>query len=57
MAGEVDGLILAAAGLARLGLANRVAEYLDPGVVPPAPGQGALAVQAGPAPIWSRRRR
>lgn len=45
-AGEVDALVLAAAGLDRLGLANRIGERLDPVLVPPAPGQGAIAVQA-----------
>jgi len=43
--GEYDGAILAAAGLARLGLAGRIAEYFDPQVCLPDPGQGALAVQ------------
>jgi hydroxymethylbilane synthase len=44
-AGEVDALILAVAGLARLGRPDRVTLPLDPDVVPPAPGQGALAIQ------------
>ena len=44
-AGETDALVLAAAGLRRLGRADRIACRLDPAVVPPAPGQGALAVQ------------
>ncbi len=44
-AGEADALVLAAAGLERLGLADRIAERLDPADVPPAPGQGAIAVQ------------
>jgi hydroxymethylbilane synthase len=44
-AGETDALVLACAGLDRLGLADRVAERLDPEIVPPAPGQGAIAVQ------------
>jgi hydroxymethylbilane synthase len=44
-AGEVDVLVLAAAGLDRLGLAHRVDLRLEPEVMPPAPGQGALAVQ------------
>lgn len=43
--GEVDAAILAAAGLVRAGLAHAITEYLDPQVVLPAPGQGALAVQ------------
>jgi hydroxymethylbilane synthase len=43
--GETDALVLASAGLDRLGLGDRIAERLAPDVVPPAPGQGALAVQ------------
>ena len=44
-AGETDALLLACAGLDRLGLGDRIAERLDPDLVPPAPGQGAIAVQ------------
>jgi hydroxymethylbilane synthase len=44
-AGEADALVLAVAGLARLGRADRIAAILPPETVPPAPGQGALAVQ------------
>jgi hydroxymethylbilane synthase len=43
--GEHDGIILAAAGLRRLGLAARITELFDPFVAPPSPGQGALALQ------------
>ena len=43
--GETDALVLACAGLDRLGLGGRIAERLAPDVVPPAPGQGALAIQ------------
>jgi len=43
--GEVDGLVLAAAGLARLSIVPEHAELLDGSVMVPAPGQGALAVQ------------
>jgi hydroxymethylbilane synthase len=43
--GETDALVLACAGLDRLGLGERIAERLDPETVPPAPGQGAIAVQ------------
>ena len=43
--GEVDALVLAKAGLERLGLAERVAEELSTGVMLPAVGQGALAVE------------
>lgn len=44
--GEVDAVVLAAAGLDRLGLLDRAAEVLPAEAVVPAPGQGALAVQA-----------
>jgi hydroxymethylbilane synthase len=44
-AGETDALVLACAGLDRLGRGDRVAERIPPDVVPPAPGQGAIAVQ------------
>ncbi len=43
--GETDALVLACAGLDRLGLGDRIAERLDPEIVPPAPGQGAIAIQ------------
>jgi hydroxymethylbilane synthase len=43
--GELDAIVLAAAGLARLGLSARVTEALDPALVIPAPGQGALAIE------------
>jgi hydroxymethylbilane synthase len=43
--GETDALVLACAGLDRMGLGDRIAERLDPGIVPPAPGQGAIAIQ------------
>ncbi len=43
--GETDALVLACAGLDRLGLAGRITQRLDPKVMPPAPGQGAIAVQ------------
>lgn len=43
--GEVDATLLALAGLNRLGLQDRMREALDPVAAPPAPGQGALAIQ------------
>ena len=43
--GEVDALVLAVAGLVRLGHADRARCALDPALMPPAPAQGALAVQ------------
>jgi hydroxymethylbilane synthase len=44
--GEVDAVVLAAAGIDRLGSGDRIDERLDPDVLAPAPAQGALAVQA-----------
>ncbi|HVC77164.1 MAG TPA: hydroxymethylbilane synthase [Candidatus Micrarchaeaceae archaeon] len=44
--GSVDALVLAAAGIDRLGLNRRIDQRLDPELIAPAPGQGALAVQA-----------
>ena len=44
-AGEYSALVLAAAGLKRLGLENRIARYFTPEEVIPAAGQGILAVQ------------
>ncbi|MCC9176186.1 MULTISPECIES: hydroxymethylbilane synthase [unclassified Arthrobacter] len=43
--GDLDAVVLAAAGLARLGRLNMVSEFIDPAVMLPAPGQGALAVE------------
>jgi hydroxymethylbilane synthase len=43
--GEVDAVVVAAAGLARLGRLGEAAEILDPAQMLPAPGQGALAVE------------
>jgi hydroxymethylbilane synthase len=41
----LDAVMLAAAGLHRLGLADRIAELLPLAEFPPSPGQGAIAVQ------------
>jgi len=49
--GQYDAIILAAAGLHRLGLGAHVAEYLAPELMMPAVAQGALAIEtllAGP---------
>ncbi|MEQ8196970.1 MAG: hydroxymethylbilane synthase [Clostridiaceae bacterium] len=42
---NLDGIILAAAGLKRLGLENVIAEYFDPSIFVPAVGQGALGIE------------
>ncbi|GAA0968443.1 hydroxymethylbilane synthase [Acrocarpospora macrocephala] len=44
-AGELDGVVLAAAGLARLGRDGEIAQLFDTDEMLPAPGQGALAVE------------
>ena len=43
--GSFDAIVLAAAGLIRLGLQAEVTEYLDPLTFTPAVGQGAIALQ------------
>lgn len=45
-AGELDAVVLAKAGLDRLGLASRVTQILPPDVMLSAVGQGALAIEA-----------
>lgn len=44
-AGDYDAIILAAAGLKRLGMVDRIRELIDPADSLPAAGQGALAVE------------
>jgi hydroxymethylbilane synthase len=44
--GQFDAIVMAAAGLKRLGWENRIAETLPPEIMCPAPGQGALAIEA-----------
>ena len=61
--GEVNGVVLACAGLARLGCLHAVTQVFEPEEMLPAPGQGALAVEcrdgepelARPAPDAGRR--
>ncbi len=43
--GQFDAILLAAAGVRRLGLEQEIAEILPPEQMCPAPGQGALAIQ------------
>ena len=43
--GEYDAIVLAAAGLSRMGWSNKVTEYLPPEVSLPAIGQGALGLE------------
>ena len=44
-AGDFDALIMAAAGLKRLGLADRIRQILPTNEFLPAPGQGALGIE------------
>jgi len=43
--GDCDALVLAAAGVHRLGLRDRITEYFSPDAMCPAVGQGALAIE------------
>src|SRR3954453_3948522 len=43
--GQFDAILLAAAGLRRLGLQAEIAQVFSPDEICPAPGQGALAIQ------------
>ena len=43
---DYDGTIIAAAGVRRLGMAERITEYLSPAICAPAPGQAAVAAQS-----------
>jgi hydroxymethylbilane synthase len=43
--GATDALVLAAAGLDRLGRSDRITAHISADLLPPAPGQGALAIQ------------
>lgn len=48
-AGEFDAIVLAAAGLIRLGLESHITEWFDPSAMIPSPGQGALAIEVATA--------
>lgn len=43
--GQMDGIILAAAGIKRLNFENEITEYIDPQLMLPAVGQGALCIE------------
>jgi hydroxymethylbilane synthase len=51
---EYDAIILARAGLERLGQLDAISETLDLAIMLPAPGQGAIAVQTRPEPALLR---
>lgn len=53
--GEMEAIILAGAGIRRLGMEGRVTQWLDaPGWLP-APGQGIIAVQVRRGDVWIRQ--
>jgi hydroxymethylbilane synthase len=52
--GEVDAIVLARAGLVRLGLAGEATELLEAETLLPAVGQGALAVEQRAGDAWIR---
>ncbi len=57
-AGDCDALLLAAAGLNRLGLSGEIRSFIDPDRFASAPGQGALAIQCRTADLgqdWMQR--
>src|SRR5579859_1382886 len=45
LSGDYDAVVLAAAGVLRLGLSEHIGEYLSLALMLPAPGQGAIAMQ------------
>ena len=53
--GDYDAIVLAAAGLTRLGLAQQVSEYLSPESFPPAVSQGVIGVCARSGDELTRR--
>ena len=54
--GEFDGIVLALAGLRRLGRDSSVSQILDPGLMLPAIGQGALGITCRDADNATRNR-
>lgn len=55
-AAGVDAIVVAAAALHRLGLADRIAEALDPELIVPQVGQGAIAVECRAGDDATRKR-
>jgi hydroxymethylbilane synthase len=50
--GDADAIVLAAAGLIRLGREREIGATLDPAVFIPAPGQGTLVLEARAGSKW-----
>lgn len=44
-AGEYDGILLAAAGIIRLGISERITQLIPPSILLPAIGQGAIGIE------------
>ncbi len=44
--GDYDGVVLAAAGIKRLGLVNKISEFFSEDIFFPAPGQGIIAIES-----------
>ena len=55
VAGQYDAIVLAYAGLKRLGLDQQITQILEPGFMLPAVGQGALAVETRADDVASRQ--
>jgi hydroxymethylbilane synthase len=51
--GEYDAMIIGAASLLRLDLRNRIDQLIDPEIVLPAPGQGALGLEVRQGDDWA----
>ncbi|WP_027876474.1 hydroxymethylbilane synthase [Meiothermus cerbereus] len=51
--GEYDAVIIGAASLMRLDLRNRIDQLIDPEIVLPAPGQGALGLEVRQGDDWA----
>lgn len=54
-AGQVDAILLAAAGLARLGLLHEVSGFLEPSLMLPAAGQGIVGIETRENDTRTRR--
>lgn len=54
--GQYDAIILAAAGLLRLGFANRIRSYIEPDEILPAAGQGAVGIEIREDDVRMRER-
>jgi hydroxymethylbilane synthase len=53
LAHQVDGVVLGAASLLRLDLRNRIDQFVDPSIMLPAPGQGALGLVVRQGDDWA----